>query len=109
MNLAGSTGGKSPVVRPIAPRLCRCAVRRSKEQARRGAHVVSPQSRADGLGAERHTRRVWRRGDLRLAARAHRARLGRPTQEDTMADDITKRIARFIEPFQVTPGSHVKL
>ena len=26
-----------------------------------------------------------------------------------MADDITKRIARFIEPFQVTPGSHVKL
>lgn len=26
-----------------------------------------------------------------------------------MADDITKRIAGFIEPFQVTPGSHVKL
>ena len=26
-----------------------------------------------------------------------------------MADDITKRIAHFIEPFQVTPGSHVKL
>ena len=26
-----------------------------------------------------------------------------------MADDITKRIARFIKPFQVTPGSHVKL
>ena len=26
-----------------------------------------------------------------------------------MADDIIKRIARFIEPFQVTPGSHVKL
>jgi PPK2 family polyphosphate:nucleotide phosphotransferase len=26
-----------------------------------------------------------------------------------MADDITKRIVRFIEPFQVTPGSHVKL
>src|SRR6266545_4400573 len=52
---------------------------------------------------------VWRRGDRRLAARAHRARLGRPTQEDTMADDITKRIAGFIEPFQVTPGSHAKL
>jgi hypothetical protein len=52
---------------------------------------------------------VWRRGDRRLAARAHRARLDRPTQEDTMADDITKRIAHFIEPFQVTPGSHVKL
>jgi hypothetical protein len=54
-------------------------------------------------------RRVWRRGDRRLAAQAHRARLDRSTQEDTMADDITKRIARFIEPFQVTPGSHVKL
>ena len=26
-----------------------------------------------------------------------------------MADDIIKRIAHFIEPFQVTPGSHVKL
>jgi PPK2 family polyphosphate:nucleotide phosphotransferase len=26
-----------------------------------------------------------------------------------MADDITKRIARFIEPLQVSPGSHVKL
>jgi Polyphosphate kinase 2 (PPK2) len=26
-----------------------------------------------------------------------------------MADDIIKRIAGFIEPFQVTPGSHVKL
>ena len=26
-----------------------------------------------------------------------------------MADDITKRIAGFIEPFQVTPGSHVRL
>jgi PPK2 family polyphosphate:nucleotide phosphotransferase len=26
-----------------------------------------------------------------------------------MADDIIKRIGRFIEPFQVTPGSHVKL
>jgi PPK2 family polyphosphate:nucleotide phosphotransferase len=26
-----------------------------------------------------------------------------------MADDITKRIARFIKPFQVTPESHVKL
>jgi PPK2 family polyphosphate:nucleotide phosphotransferase len=26
-----------------------------------------------------------------------------------MPNDITKRIARFIEPFQVTPGSHVKL
>ena len=26
-----------------------------------------------------------------------------------MADDITKRIARFIEPFQVTPGRSVKL
>src|SRR3954454_1591635 len=54
-------------------------------------------------------RRVWRRGDSRLAAQAHRARLGRPTQEDMMTDDITKRIARFIEPFQVAPGSHVKL
>jgi PPK2 family polyphosphate:nucleotide phosphotransferase len=27
----------------------------------------------------------------------------------TMADDISKRIARFIEPFRVTPGSKVKL
>src|SRR3954454_1429184 len=54
-------------------------------------------------------RRFWRRGDCRLVTEAHRARLGPPTQEDTMADDITKRIARFIEPFQVTPGSHVKL
>jgi polyphosphate kinase 2 (PPK2 family) len=26
-------------------------------------------------------RRVWRRGDRRLAARAQRARLGRPTQD----------------------------
>jgi PPK2 family polyphosphate:nucleotide phosphotransferase len=26
-----------------------------------------------------------------------------------MAADMTKRIARFIEPFRVTPGSHVKL
>ena len=26
-----------------------------------------------------------------------------------MADDITKRIARFIEPFRVSPGSSVKL
>ena len=26
-----------------------------------------------------------------------------------MADDITKRIARFIEPFRVSPGSNVKL
>jgi PPK2 family polyphosphate:nucleotide phosphotransferase len=52
---------------------------------------------------------VWRRGDSRLATQAHWARLDRPTQEDTMADDITKRIAPFIKPFQVTPGSHVKL
>ena len=26
-----------------------------------------------------------------------------------MPDDITKRIARFIEPFRVSPGSSVKL
>jgi len=29
--------------------------------------------------------------------------------EDEMADDISKRIARFIEPFRVSPQSHVKL
>jgi PPK2 family polyphosphate:nucleotide phosphotransferase len=29
--------------------------------------------------------------------------------QETMADDISKRIARFIEPFRVTPGSNVKL
>src|SRR5690242_16265767 len=32
------------------------------------------------------------------------------TEEITdMPDDITKRIARFIEPFRVSPGSSVKL
>jgi PPK2 family polyphosphate:nucleotide phosphotransferase len=33
----------------------------------------------------------------------------RTHEEDKMAEDITKRIARFIEPFRVTPGSSVKL
>src|SRR4051812_50013162 len=56
-----------------------------------------------------HMRWVWRRGDRRLAARGHPARLGRTTQGDTMADGITKRIARLIEAVQVTPGAHVEL
>jgi hypothetical protein len=30
-------------------------------------------------------------------------------EEDEMADDISQRTARFIEPFRVTPGSNVKL
>jgi polyphosphate kinase 2 (PPK2 family) len=34
---------------------------------------------------------------------------GSTDEEDTMADDIIKRIAGFIEPFRVTPGSHVRL
>src|SRR6201989_3225490 len=32
-----------------------------------------------------------------------------PPRSTAMPDDITKRIARFIEPFRVTPGSTVTL
>src|ERR1700750_1938844 len=47
-------------------------------------------------------RRVRRQG---MALRPER----RLRRRSDMPDDMTKRIARFIEPFRVTPGSSVKL
>src|SRR3954452_11255842 len=123
MSLATAMTTLAPNATMMVRRLPPLRAARSVAAERRGA--MAPGTRRRSLltrlfdrrrGARRRSARrtrqtgvLWRRAHRRLTGSGAPGQAGSTEQEDTMADDITKRIAHFIEPFQVTPGSHVKL